>query len=291
MKIKTKIKEKGLLKLAVLAVLSVFFISCSVERRLAKEFVEETKKPPVVLKKPQKFYMVSYRETDKDTSGLKSWQIDSIRFYESKYLQHLSQEKLVNNFNTAFYNELEHLGFDTYQGKEVASLIGKDTVNPIIISFPQMEMNEYVELFRDSEYVGNRRYYKNLELNAIDLSTWLKLTRHNNDQQKVFFMNDSITDYVDGFFYRNRKSGKVKYRYNEHTLEKGDIYRFMKDMGKNYAQYVYDYYLNRFIDINRDKTSPREFLYHYDPVEQQIILIRDMPWTEMETDQSGKKKE
>ena len=286
MKANSGIKSKGWLRLTTLLILSVFFISCSVERKLAKEFVEETNKPPVVLKKPKKLYMVSYRETDKDTSGLKSWQIDSIRFYESKYLQHLEQEKLLDNFNDSFYKEMERLGFNVHQGKEVAPLIGKDTVNPIIVSFPQMEMNEYVELYRDRGYVGNRVYYKNLDLDAIDLSTWLKLARHKSDKQKVFFINDSITDYIDGYFYLNRKAGRVKYRYEEHELEKGDIYKFMQDMGKNYAQYVYDYYLNRFIDLNRNKPSPREFLYHYDPVNEEIMLIRQMPWTEMDTDQS-----
>ncbi|MCF8308237.1 MAG: hypothetical protein K9I68_04425 [Bacteroidales bacterium] len=284
MKISGHIKGKGLLKLGALAVLVALFIGCSVERRLAKEFVEEAPKPPVVFKKPQKFYMVSYRKTDKDTTGMKSWQVDSIRFYESKYLQHLDEEQLKDNFSKAFYKELEDLGFDVYQGKEVAPLIGKDTVKPIIVSFPQMEMNEYTELFRDRGYVGDRVYYKNMELNAIDLNTWLKLTRHRTDQQKVFYMQDSITDYIDGYFYRNRKAGKVKYRFEEHKLEKGDIYEFMKDMGRNYAQYVYDYYLNRFIDINRDKTGQRRYLYHYDPVDDDFILIKQMPWTEMEMD-------
>ncbi|MCF8231186.1 MAG: hypothetical protein K9J27_03275 [Bacteroidales bacterium] len=288
MKIPGNSRSKGLLKIVAAAVLAVVFVGCSVDRRLAKEFVEETPKPPVVFKKPDKFYMVSYRETDKDTTGLKSWQVDSIRFYESKYLQHLDEEKLKDNFSQAFDKEMENLGFDVYQGKEVASLIGNDTVKPIIISFPQMEMNEYMELYRDRGYVGNQVYYKNMELNAIDLNTWLKLARHRTDQQKVFYMQDSITDYIDGYFYRDRKAGKVKYRYEEHILEKGDIYEFMKDMGRNYAQYVYDYYLNRFIDLNRDKAGQRRFLYHYDPVEQKFILINQMPWTEMETNSSDK---
>jgi len=289
MKVTSSIRSYRFFKWVALFLVAFVFAGCSVERQLAKKFVEETEKPPVVLKKPKKFYMVSYRETDEDTTGLKSWQIDSIRFYESKHLQHLEQEKLVNNFNTSFYNEMERLGFDVHQGKEVAPLIGNDTVNPIIISFPQMEMNEYVELFRDRGYVGNRVYYKNLELNGIDLSTWLKLSRHKSDGQKVFFINDSITDYIDGYFYRNRNAGRVKYRYEEHTLEKGDIYKFMQDMGRNYAQYVYDYYLNRFIDLNRDKPQQRQFLYHYDPVNEEIMLIKQMPWTEMDVKQVPKK--
>lgn len=266
----------------ILGVLFAGLTSCSVERKLAKAFIEETEKPAVVLKKPKKFYMVSYRETGKDTTGMKSWQVDSVRFHESKFLQYLDEEKLRNRFNDSFYNEMSQLGFKVYQGKEVAPLIGNDTVNPLVISFPQMELNEYTELYRDRGMVGNKVFYKSFDLDALYLNTWLKISPHRSKKQNIFFIQDSITDVIDGYFERSRKTQQVKYRYEEHQLEKGDVYRFMSDMGRNYAQYVYDYYLNRFIDGNINKREPRRFMYHYNPKNQEIMLIRKLPWTEMD---------
>ncbi|MDZ7775109.1 MAG: hypothetical protein U5L09_05575 [Bacteroidales bacterium] len=109
--------------LAVAAFL-VVFSGCSADRRLAKEFVAMEERPPVIIKEPSTIYMVSYKETDKDTTGLKPWQVDSIRFHESAIVKHINPDSVRMMFFNAFRNQLEAFNFDVYQGKEIAEILG-----------------------------------------------------------------------------------------------------------------------------------------------------------------------
>ncbi len=267
----------------LLPVLTLVLISsCSVERRLARDFVDQQDRPPVILKEPAQFYLVSYKEAEQDTSGLKTWQVDSIRYHESEIVQHVNSDSAQDFFFNAFKNQLDQLNFTVYQGNEVAELLNNDTVQPLVLHFPQMELEEFTKPYAYEEYIRGKKYYKNFDLDAVNFNSWLQLSRRGVDGSEFYFISDSITDVVDGHFYVTEKTGKVKFRYKYHEVKTGDIYRFMQDMGKNYAQYVFDHYLNRFVDANRNKSAKREFLYHYDPADDSFMLIRQLPWIEMQ---------
>ncbi|MGM0567388.1 MAG: hypothetical protein ACQESX_11560 [Bacteroidota bacterium] len=268
------------LLLPVLAL--VLFSSCSVERRLAREFVDQQDRPPVILKEPPQFYLVSYKETEQDTSGLKTWQVDSIRYHESEIVQYVNPDSAQKFFFNAFEKQLEKLDFTVYKGNEIAELISNDTLQPLVMRFPQMELEEFTKPYAHEEFIRGKKYYKNFDLDAVNLNSWLQLSRRGVEGSEFYFISDSITDVVDGHFYITERTGKVKFRYKYYDVKTDDIYSFMQDMGRNYAQYVFDHYLNRFVDANRNKSAQREFLYHYDPVEDDFMLIRQLPWIEMQ---------
>ena len=265
---------------AVLAL--VFFSSCSLERRLARDFVDQQQRPAVILKKPPQFYLVSYKETTQDTAGLQKWQVDSIRYHESEIVQHVNPDSAQDFFFSAFKNQLEQLNFRVFQGNEIARLLSNDTARPLVMRFPQMELEEFTKPYAHEEFLRGKKYYKNFDLDAVNLNSWLQLSRRGAEGAEFYFISDSITDVVDGQFYISEKTGKVKFRYKYYDVKTEDIYRFMQDMGRNYAQYVFDHYLNRFVDANRNSSARREFLYHYNPAEDSFMLIRQMPWIEMQ---------
>lgn len=272
------------------AVLFLIFSGCSIDRRLAKEFVNMEERPPVIIKEPATIYLISYKETDQDTTGLQKWQIDSIRYHESEIVQHIDTDSAGKAFFYAFRRQLEDLNFDVYQGKEIAAILDNDTAQPLIMHFPQMEMEEYVQPITHEEYIRGKKYYKNFDLDAVNLNTWLRLSRRGEPQSEYYFITDSITDQVDGHYYRNEESGRIKYRYKYHDVETGDIYRFMEDMGTNYAQYIFDHYLNRFVRMNRNSESARRYLYHYDPSSGDFLLINQQPWIKMDPQEIMKEK-
>jgi hypothetical protein len=261
----------------------VVISGCSADRRLAKEFVAMEERPPVIIKEPSTIYMVSYKETDTDTTGLKPWQVDSIRFHESDIVKHINPDSVRMMFFTAFRNQLEAFNFRVYQGKEIAEILDDDSAKPLIMHFPQMEMEEYTQPYTHEEYINRKKYYKNFDLDAVNLNTWLRLGRRGETQNEYYFISDSITDVVDGHYYRDKKSGRVKYRYKYHEVESSDVYHFMQDMGRNYAQYIFDHYLNRFVEMNRNTDGSRSYMYHYDPESEEFLLIRNQPWIEMES--------
>lgn len=277
--------RKGLAGIMMLAALFVFSSGCSIDRKLAKEFVQDEDRPPVILKEPGNIYMVSYKDTDADTSGLAKWQIDSIRFHESEIISKTDAQKFKNHFFNAFREQMGKYGFDFYQGERLKELFENDTLQPIVINFPQMELEEYIQPYSDVGYVKGREYFKNFDLDAVNLNTWLKLSMRDMEGQEFYFISDSITDKVRGNYFEDDETRQVRYKYKYRDVKEEDMYRFAEDMGTNYAQYIFDHYMNRFIKRNRNSSAPRRFLYHYDPQSGDFLLIKKLPWIKMEMDE------
>lgn len=255
--------------------------SCNTDYYLAKTFVKEVPKPGVAVKAPEKIFMVSYQETKADTAGLAEWQIDSIRYYESKILKNLSFDTLKHKFTTAFTHQIKALGFNVYDGEKLKAVLKNDSLHPVVVQFPQMELEEMTAIFDDKAFIGDRIFYNHFDVTRINLNTWLYLSRINHEGTDAFFITDSITDVIDGYYYKNYDEGKVKYRYKRHNLKVHDVYRFMEDMGRNYAQYVFDFYMNRYVRLNsEDGKKPAE--YHYDPYAGKVIKTNPIPWVPLE---------
>ncbi len=281
---------KGLSGIMILAALLVFASGCSIDRKLAKEFVQSEERPPVILKQPSAIYMVSYKDTDTDTSGLAKWQIDSVRFHESAIIKNVNPQKFKASFFDAFKNQFSNYGFEFYEGQKLKALFENDTIHPIVVSFPQMELEEYIQPYSDVGYVKGREYFKNFDLDAVNLNAWLNLSMRGREGQEFYFISDSITDKVRGFYFEDDETRKVRYKYKYRDVDEEDMYRFAQDMGTNYAQYIFDHYMNRFIKRNRNSSAPRRFLYHYDPQSGDFLLIKKLPWIRMEMDEVLRKK-
>ncbi|MEA3505502.1 MAG: hypothetical protein U9R32_09975, partial [Bacteroidota bacterium] len=218
-------------------------------------------------------YMVSYNPVKEDTAGMKGYQQDSLRFYNSDFLVDLDEEKLKMNFFSAFSDKFKAYGFNVIPELKIS-----DSSQILIVSIPQMELEEYKKEYVDEEIIGNKRYYKNFDLDALSFNTWIALSTSKSDGKRVYFIHDTITDVVDGYFYYDFKKQLVKYRYKSHKMQTDDIYRFMKDMGKLYAQYIYNFYLNRYVDIHRKSDYTRKYLYHYNQPKDKLEFIIGLPW-------------
>ncbi len=266
--------QKGLFFVGFLMILS----SCSIDRRLAKEFIQETKRPKVFLYMPENIFSVSYRPTLKDTTHLSSQQIDSLRFYESKYIQFLDQEKIKRAYENGFANQLKKYGYHVFINQPIPEEMGSDSLTPLSVTYSQIEFDEYVKKTSDFGFFNRKEYIKYFDIDAINLDSWLKIQR--NKQTALFFVHDSITDIIDGYFYQ-KFSGKVKYRYKKHKMTLDDIYQFIEDVAGNHAQYFFDFFLNNYIEAHRKKDKKRYYQYHYDADHKVIMLIDELPWIKM----------
>jgi len=263
---------KWLQRAILFTAIIISIASCSVDRQLAHQYIESPK-PNIVIQQPDFIYMLAYNPIKEDTSGLKRYQKDSISFYHSTFLANLEEKKVKESFFSSFEKQFKEYGFNVIPKSSI-----NDTVQTLIISVPQMEMNEYKKTHVDKENLGNKEYYKSFDLNAIQLNTWISLYTSKSDNKRTYFLNDSITDIVDGYFYYDFRSKKVKYRYSSYDIKTKDIYHFMSDMGTLYAQYVYNYYLNRFVDLHRTSSNKRLYIFHYDVNRDKLDEIIGIPW-------------
>ncbi len=264
----------------ILFFMMILFVisSCSIDRRLAKEFISANKRPKVYLYSTDNMFMVSYRPTQQDTTQLTSQQIDSIRFYESKYIQFLDKEKIKTAYEKGFANQLKKYGYEVLINQKMPENLKQDSLTPLSVTYSQIELNEYIKKTTDVGYFNRKEYLKYFDVDAINLDSWINIQR--NQQKALFFVHDSISDIIDGYFYQ-KFSGKVKYRYKKHNMTLDNIYRFVEDIAANQAQYFFDFFLNNYIDNNRKSSKKRFYQYHYDVDKNVIMLIEELPWTKM----------
>ena len=131
--------------------------------------------------------------------------------------------------------------------------------------------------------MGSLGYFVKVKVNSIEANTWFELSTVNSseDKKEVLYHNYSIFDYLDGCFYGTLFSSEVKYEYTIDTLKLNDIYNLAAYLGKLYADYVFDYLMNKEIEKQfAVKTRPPEYLHYnritnrfYPAEENKFIII------------------
>jgi len=129
-----------------------------------------------------------------------------------------------------------------------------------------MELEETIYPYKDETILNGYTYFHQHYLNAIDVSTWFEINKVNDTtmDQKTMFATDLLTDNLDGTFDYNENTDQLKYYYKIDTLNVKQIYELAIDLGKRYAEYTYDYLLNKYILLNKNPGDSLQYYWHYD---------------------------
>ena len=67
----------------------------------------------------------------------------------------------------------------------------------VILQLQQIQLDEYTYPMEDKEPINDTVYYKKIDLNAMDFSVWVELTKSNAAKPRMFevllFVNRPIT--------------------------------------------------------------------------------------------------
>jgi hypothetical protein len=235
-----------------LIIFAVLFISCSMERKMAREFVES--KPDIsvlVLPLNSVFKNNLKRDNIGDTSKMTPYQVDSAALANSLFLNEISDSAFLETYINSMFKEFERLGITVYDESHLNDFLFIQTP-AYILSIAQIELEEYYSLQEESEEFGDYVYHKDISLNAVSLNSWFELTRLNPKEEghELFYVSEEISDFVDGYFSQNIFTGDVQFKYVEREMETDDIYRYCAILGKRYAGYTFDYIMNESITEN-----------------------------------------
>ncbi len=235
-----------------LVVIVFSLISCSVERKMAREFVDS--KPDIsVLILPLNTILKNNLKRDDigDTSNLDAWQVDSAAIANSILLKDVSDSAFLEIYINSLFEEFERLGVTVYDESHLDSFLFIKTP-AYILSIAQVELEEYYSLREESEEFGEFVYHKNISLNAVSINSWFELTRLNPKEEghELFYASEEVSDFVDGYFSQNIFTGDVQFKYVKREMELDDIYRYCGILGKRYAGYAFDYFMNEYISDN-----------------------------------------
>jgi len=178
-------------------------------------------------------------------------------------LKYITDSVFIRNFIKSLTSELKLLGFHTFDEDQMDSFFISGG-NAFFLNVAQIELEEYIFTFTDSEYFDDTAvYYKSFNLNATDINVWFEINPLNDSvwKQQILFSGVTYIDELKGRFRKHPLVGDVKYKYSVETLRVDDIMNASTALGQQYAGYLFDFLMNRYIRMEMRKNT--EYL-HFD---------------------------
>lgn len=261
----TDVFRKIVFSLFIIALI-MLMISCSMEYKLAREYVKTWQDRSILVIPPDYLFKTSLKEWQVDSlEDITDWETDSILFENSLYLKHIDDSVVLDYYTSNFITEMKEYGFKVY-GKDSLMAFLNGQQNAFIVNMAQLEIEEYLMPIKEEEEFGEYVYYEVIDLNAVNLNSWFEISRVNDDERvELFFSSFYATDDLEGYFTFNYFTGSVGFRYSIDTLRLDEIYQLSAMAGYIYAGYTFDYLMNLHVRkrMEQEGRPPTEVYFHY----------------------------
>jgi len=263
----------------------LFFLlnSCSVEYKIAKEFVNAPNNISLLVFTPDYIFKNNLKTYEYPVyDSLSGDDLDSALFFNSLFLQNLNDsiffENYVNNLNLG----LSRYGFKIFPENMLDSflLIQSDAY---ILNIAQIELEEYEMPYTAEEYFGEYLYSETIDLNAVSINSWFEITKLNSseNEKKVLYASHVVFDDMSGSFSQNIFTGEVTFSYKIDQMTENDIYELSVLLGAKYAGYTFDYFLNNYIIKYLPEKVHSDKYLHYNPYRKTLTPAFDDCFIEM----------
>ena len=262
--------------LAIILISTVFFLQgCSPEKKLAKEYVGQPEMMPLMILSADFIYKSSLNEFEiEDAEIMTEEELDSALYYNSLFLKEINDSTFIARYLGAFIRELELLGFNVFREDQFNEFLELNKKG-YTINLSQVSIEEYIHSYTADEVVLFEVVsVSGIDLNALNINTWFEFNSVNSDtaDAKIFFSSDYIFDDLDGYFRSYLFSTDATYEFTIDTIKSENIYLFTEELGKVYAGFAYDYFLNIYLSGRLPESAGDESYYHYDREAGQIRL-------------------
>ena len=253
--------------ISVVTIILLFnLFSCTIEKKIAKEFIENDSTRSVLVIPPDFVYKTSLKDyEEEDTAFMDEWELDSLLYENSLFLKYVIDSVFLNDYYVNYCYELEKLGFEVHDQDSLVVYLSRKP-DSYIFHLAQIELEEYIMPIIEKEEFDEYLYYQVFNLNAINVNSWLEISKMNEEEKKfLFFSSLFLTDELEGYFKYNYFTGDVKFKYSIDTLLLDEVYQLGELAGYLYAGYTFDYFLNLYIDKRMEEEEKRRsnIYYHY----------------------------
>lgn len=265
-------------QIILLASLAVSLGSCSVERKLAREFIEQKDTIAVLLMLPEYVLKTNNKAWEiPEFENLSEWEQDSALFVNSTFVKEIDDVFLLSRFQNSLQIGLRKYGITAYTEEQLVEFMNlEEPAYKVMLA--QVEVEENIFPYRAEEvFFDTAWYYEDFDLNMVSINTWFEVTKVNDPAlgNNVLYASHYVMDGLEGRFVRNLFSGEVKYHYNLYPVEKENVYTLAARLGEKYAGYLYDYMLNEYIHRNTAETQKPKTYFSFNPVTRTLSPARD----------------
>ncbi|MBE0646879.1 MAG: hypothetical protein IH596_03750 [Bacteroidales bacterium] len=251
--------------------------ACTPEYKLAKEFRETPRELYFHVTPPATVYKYNHKgELVEDLNQLNQAEQDSALYYSSGFIQYINDSVFLENYVNGFLDELRSLKLDVFIGHEADSfLLSKAQSYEITIA--QVQLDEYFYPYEDQEYYYDTLFYKKFDLDAVDFSIWLELSKlgGSGNSKAILYSTHMASDNLEGEFVIDPFRQDVKYSYTVDSLKVEDIPDIASFLGKVHASYLYDFFLNQYVAFHLPKGYQPQFYYHYNRFRNSFIPVEE----------------
>jgi len=247
--------------------LLLIFPSCTIEKKLGKEFQAQAPQICIKLLTPGNIYKFNHKgEKITGFDSLSALQQDSALYAGSRFIRFIDDSTFLDKYVNSFVDELRGIGFRVFLDDNADTLLQTEP-QAYVVNMSQVQLDEYFDPFEDSEQAGDTIFYKTFELNAVDASSWFELNKYNSLKpvKTVLFSSFTASDGFSGSFVMNNFTMNLKYRYKIDSLKMNDIYDLASFSGQRNANYLFDYFMNQYISYNMPEGMEILGYLHYSP--------------------------
>lgn len=171
---------------------------------------------------------------------------DTIWNAQSIFLDANSDSVLTKKVYNSLLNRLQNTNLKTYTANK-ESEFPYSAENSYILKVAQLELEEDVKqvpfIYPLNEF---EELYKEVEINTLDLNIWFEVSKANSeDKALILYAQKTIGDKVNGRFYQ-AFNGEYKFEYSKTEITEESALMLAQQGGYAFAQYIYDYFLNKY---------------------------------------------
>lgn len=262
-----EIAKNTIKHIALIFIMLHIIASCSIEERIAADFVTANKTRSILVFATDNIFKVNQKKGILDSLNITHEPLfDSVLYVHSDYLKNLNDSLFIINYTLGYQKELTSLGLKVYDQNQTLAFLELDS-NAYVANIAQIEIEETYYDYRAGENIYGHYYYYDFELNAIVVNSWIELKEFNKNGggEQLYFATDLITDDFEGDFHADIFAGEMRFVYNIDTLKTESLYDFAFLLGRKYASYTMDLMLNKYLDDNVPEGKRSETYWRFDP--------------------------
>ena len=247
------------------------------ERKQAKEFIQHSRPDQILFLLPGHIYKFNHKTHLSDSLRYHSQQEkEDLLWQHSKFIRYINDSVFLLRMAAGYSNELKAFGISVFTDQQAEQFFARQG-KAYVVNVAQAELDEEYYPFTDTAFVDNDTYVFSKNLNALDVSVWFEISKVNAVQKdttghKVLFAENLLTDQVDGGFSFNDFNGKLQYLYRLDSLTLKKIYANAESLGRTYADYTFDYFMNQYINKHMPAGFRSNRYWRYDPYHHRLFL-------------------
>jgi hypothetical protein len=253
--------------LLIIASTTLFFGSCSPERKLASRYVKNAQKPAVLVLLPEVVFKENLKWTiEKDSLT------DTI---QSALVIDKIQDKIVLDvFKSTFTHELLKYGITAFTDNSMESFMNIDS-SAWMINIAQIEIQEFTTQYTDNQSFFGNDFSSDFPLNGINSAFWFEFNPVNGNENQlpeIMFASNDLYDKFEGRFIMDVTTGELSYQLDLDTITNQDFMNQINFTARLLAGYTFDYLMNRYIGENYPDTDQ---YFRYDPFRKRLYETID----------------